>query len=86
MYKPEEDLAVLGPEHFVLPALLLLSGLLAATLTFIAEIYKQGQMPIGPGTGMHATANEKDFSNCLLLTQVKTRDATASKKGKKRKA
>ena len=59
MYKPEEDLAVLGPEHFVLPALLLLSGLLAASLTFIAEIYKQGQMPIGPGMHMHATANEK---------------------------
>ena len=84
MYKPEEDLAVLGPEHFVLPALLLLSGLLAATLTFIAEIYKQGQMLIGPGRRIYATANEKDFSNCL--TQVKTRDATASKKGKKRKA
>ena len=84
MYKPEEDLAVLGPEHFVLPALLLLSGLLAATLTFIAEIYKQGQMLIGPGRRIYATANEKDFSNCLLLTQ--TMDATASKKGKKRKA
>ena len=57
------------------------------SLELSAEIWEQGQMPIGRSICMHATANEKasvlvSEPVCLLLTQVKTRDATATKNGK----
>ena len=39
VFSPEEDLEVLGPQHFLLPTILLACGLLAASFTFLLEIY-----------------------------------------------
>ena len=35
---PEDDLEVMRPEHFILPACILLGGLTAASITFLCEI------------------------------------------------
>ena len=40
-YHPEDDLEVLGPEHFTLPAGFLLAGLSAAFILLLAEILVQ---------------------------------------------
>ena len=37
-FHPEDDLEVLGPQHFTLPAGFLLSGLSIAFIIFLAEI------------------------------------------------
>ena len=37
-FHPEDDLEVMGPEHFILPACILLGGLTAASITFLCEI------------------------------------------------
>ena len=37
-FHPEDDLEVMRPEHFILPACFLLGGLTAASITFLCEI------------------------------------------------
>ena len=37
-FHPEDDLEVMRPEHFILPACILLGGLTAASITFLCEI------------------------------------------------
>ena len=37
-FHPEDELEVMGPEHFILPACILLGGLTAASITFLCEI------------------------------------------------
>ena len=38
VFHPEDDLEVLGPQHFLLPVGFLLAGLSTAFLTFLGEI------------------------------------------------
>ena len=37
-FNPGDDLEVMRPEHFILPACILLGGLTAASITFLCEI------------------------------------------------
>ena len=37
-FHPEDELEVMRPEHFILPACILLGGLTAASITFLCEI------------------------------------------------
>jgi len=39
-FNPEGDLEVLGPQHFILPSIFLVLGLIVAFITFIYERYK----------------------------------------------
>ena len=38
-FHPEDDLEVMRPEHFILPACFLLGGLTASTFIFLCEIF-----------------------------------------------
>ena len=57
-FHQEDDLEVMRPEHFILPACILLGGLTAASITFLCEILYSRKYG-----GRNSSDNHKDQEN-----------------------
>ena len=67
---PEDDLEVMRPEHFILPACILLGGLTAASITFLCEILYSRKYR-GKNTTDIENHEEQDNTKGNTITLVK---------------
>ena len=74
---PEDDLEVMRPEHFILPACILLGGLTAASITFLCEILYNRKYRGKNTTDIGIQeALEKNKGTTIISAKDNTKEAT----------